>query len=193
MHPDSNVRLNCYYLVVFYHLIMHTALSINFHRPTNIMQARHLSKEDAVFAWEINEQGLPGTGKVTVEEVSRLIEISNISLGVYEQEQLVGFVICLSPNVDYGSLNYAWFNEKFDNFLYVDRIAVSKDHRNNGIGSYIYQKLIEISQQKNVPITAEVNLEPPNPGSMRFHHRFNFVEVGTLHHNEKSVTMLMRN
>ncbi|MDG1551000.1 MAG: GNAT family N-acetyltransferase [Candidatus Poseidoniaceae archaeon] len=157
------------------------------------MQARHLSKEDVVFAWEINEQGLPGTGKVTVEEVSRLIEISNISLGVYEQEQLVGFVICLSPNVDYSSLNYAWFNEKFDNFLYVDRIAVSKDHRNKGVGSYIYQKLIEISQQKNVPITAEVNLEPPNPGSMRFHHRFDFVEVGTLHHNEKSVTMLMRN
>lgn len=172
---------------------MHTALSINSHRPTNIMQARHLSKEDVVFAWEINEQGLPGTGKVTVEEVSRLIEISNISLGVYEQEQLVGFVICLSPNVDYSSLNYAWFNEKFDNFLYVDRIAVSKDHRNKGVGSYIYQKLIEISQQKNVPITAEVNLEPPNPGSMRFHHRFDFVEVGTLHHNEKSVTMLMRN
>ena len=114
-------------------------------------------------------------------------------MGVYEQEQLVGFVICLSPNVDYSSLNYAWFNEKFDNFLYVDRIAVSKDHRDKGVGSYIYQKLIEISQQKNVPITAEVNLEPPNPGSMRFHHRFDFVEVGTLHHNEKSVTMLMRN
>ena len=157
------------------------------------MQARNLSKEDAVFAWEINEQGLPGTGKVTVEEVSRLIEISNVSLGVYEQEQLVGFVICLSPNVDYGSLNYAWFNEKFDNFLYVDRIAVSRDHRDKGVGSYIYQKLIEISQQKNVPITAEVNLEPPNQGSMRFHHRFNFVEVGIVHHQEKSVTMLMRN
>ena len=78
------------------------------------MQSRPLLQEDALSVWEINEQGLPGTGKVTVEEISYLIEISEISLGVFEQEVLVGFVICLSPNVDYGSLNYAWFNEKYD-------------------------------------------------------------------------------
>ena len=156
------------------------------------MQSRPLLQDDASSVWEINEQGLPVTGKVTVEEISHLIEISDTSLGVYEQGNLVGFVICLFPNVDYSSPNYAWFNEKYEDFIYVDRIAVSTNHRGQGIGSYIYQELINISEQKQIPIAAEVNLNPPNPGSMRFHHRFDFSEIGIIHHKDKSVTMLLR-
>jgi predicted GNAT superfamily acetyltransferase len=151
-----------------------------------------LLQQDALAVWGINEEGLPGTGKVTVEEISYLIEISNISIGVFDQDELVGFVICLSPNVDYGSLNYAWFNEKYDDFIYVDRIAVSINHRGLGIGSSIYQELFKISKQKRIPIAAEVNSVPPNPGSMRFHRRFKFLEVGTLKHDEKSVVMFLR-
>jgi predicted GNAT superfamily acetyltransferase len=156
------------------------------------MQSRPLLQQDALAVWEINEEGLPGTGKVTVEEISYLIEISNISIGIFDQDELVGFVICLSPNVDYGSLNYAWFNEKYDDFIYVDRIAVSINHRGLGIGSSIYQELFKISKQKRIPIAAEVNSVPPNPGSMRFHRRFKFLEVGTLKHDEKSVVMFLR-
>lgn len=156
------------------------------------MQSRPLLQQDALAVWEINEEGLPGTGKVTVEEISYLIEISNISIGIFDQDELVGFVICLSPNVDYGSLNYAWFNEKYDDFIYVDRIAVSTNHRGRGIGSMIYQELFKISKQKRIPIAAEVNSVPPNPGSMRFHRRFKFLEVGTLKHDEKSVVMFLR-
>lgn len=156
------------------------------------MESRPLLQEDASSVWIINEQGLPGTGKVTVEEISHLIAISEVSLGVFEQDKMLGFVICLSPNLDYGSLNYAWFNENYDDFLYVDRIAVATEHRNNGIGSFIYQELINISQQKQIPITAEVNLVPPNPGSMKFHFRFDFSEVGVFHHLDKSVTMFLR-
>ena len=156
------------------------------------MESRPLLQEDASSVWIINEQGLPGTGKVTVQEISHLIAISDVSLGVFEQDKMLGFVICLSPNLDYGSLNYAWFNENYDDFLYVDRIAVATEHRNNGIGSFIYQELINISQQKQIPITAEVNLVPPNPGSMKFHFRFDFSEVGVLHHLDKSVTMFLR-
>ena len=156
------------------------------------MQSRPLLQEDALSVWEINEQGLPGTGKVTVEEISYLIEISEISLGIFEQDVLVGFVICLSPNVDYGSLNYAWFNEKYDDFIYVDRIAVSTNHRGQGIGSSIYQELFTISKQKQIPVTAEVNSIPPNPGSMKFHRILDFQEVGSLNHEDKSVVMLLR-
>ena len=80
----------------------------------------------------------------------------------------------------------------YDEFIYVDRIAVSLDQRDKGIGSKLYEKVIAYSQENTIPIAAEVNLNPPNPGSMRFHHRFEFEEVGILHHKEKSVTMLLR-
>ena len=155
------------------------------------METRPLSQSDVHSIWSINEQGLPGTGQVSEQEVSDLLNLSTLSIGIFQNQKLVGFVICLSPRTEYKSLNYAWFNEKYEDFIYVDRIAVSSDQRNKGIGSKIYEEVIAYSQEHEIPVAAEVNLNPPNPGSMRFHSRFGFEEVGVLHHKEKSVTMLL--
>ena len=151
-----------------------------------------LSTSDIDAMWAINEQGLPGTGKVTKEEIAKLLEFSSFSVGAYDQGELLAFVICLPPKTGYGSLNYAWFNEHYDSFVYVDRIAVAKEQRNKGVGSALYNYVVSYSKQHGVPVAAEVNREPPNPGSMRFHHRFGFEEVGVLHHAEKSVTMFLK-
>ena len=151
-----------------------------------------LSASDIDAMWAINEQGLPGTGRVSKEEIGRLLEFSSLSVGVFDQSELLGFVICLPPNTAYGSLNYAWFNEHYDSFVYVDRIAVAEEKRNRGVGSSLYNHVVSYSEQHRVPIAAEVNRNPPNPGSMRFHHRFDFEEVGVLHHEEKSVTMFVK-
>lgn len=156
------------------------------------METRLLTQNDVESIWVINEQGLPGTGQVSKQEISDLLKLSTLSLGAFKDGELLGFVICLSPGKDYSSLNYGWFNNKYDEFIYVDRIAVSQNQRNEGIGSKLYEEVIVYSQENTLPIAAEVNLNPPNPGSMRFHHRFEFEEVGVLHHKEKSVTMLLR-
>lgn len=156
------------------------------------METRELSEIDVHSMWSINEQGLPGTGQVSQQEVADLLNLSSFAIGVFREEELLGFVICLSPGTDYKSLNYAWFNNKYNNFIYVDRIAVSLDQRDEGIGSKLYEEVIAYSQENAIPIAAEVNLNPPNPGSMRFHNRFGFEEVGIFHHKEKSVTMLLR-
>ena len=151
-----------------------------------------LSVSDIDAMWAINEQGLPGTGKVSKKEIVQLLEFSSLSVGAYDQGELVGFVVCLPPKKAYGSLNYAWFNEHYESFVYVDRIAVSEENRNKGVGSALYNHVVSYSKQHGVPVAAEVNREPPNPGSMRFHHRFGFEEVGVLHHAEKSVTMFLK-
>lgn len=151
-----------------------------------------LSASDIDAMWSINEQGLPGTGKVSKEEIGKLLEFSSLSIGAYDQGELLGFVICLPPRTGYGSLNYAWFNEHYASFVYIDRIAVSEENRNQGVGSALYNHVVSYSKQHGVPVAAEVNREPPNPGSMRFHHRFGFEEVGVLHHAEKSVTMFLK-
>ena len=156
------------------------------------METRALTQNDVESIWLINEQGLPGTGQVSKQEVSDLLKLSTLSLGAFKNEKLLGFVLCLSPKTTYSSLNYAWFNKKYEDFIYVDRIAVSPVQRDEGIGSKLYEEVIFYSQENNTPIAAEVNLNPPNPGSMRFHKRFGFEEVGILHHKEKSVTMLLR-
>ena len=156
------------------------------------MDLRELTQHDVASMWSLNEQGLPGTGQVSKQEMADLLNLSAFSLGVFREQELLGFVICLSPGTSYGSLNYAWFNQRFDAFIYVDRIAVAQQHRDQGIGSMLYEQVMANSDEKGVPVAAEVNSIPPNPGSMRFHERFRFKEVGELHHQDKSVMMLLR-
>ena len=153
------------------------------------MEIRELSGSDVQKMWEINEQGLPGTGKVDEQGLLNLLEYSEISVGAYEDGELLGYVICLPPSTEYGSLNYAWFNENMDDFLYVDRIAVAQIHRDKGIGSRLYSHIIEYSSKQ---IAAEVSLNPPNLASMRFHGRFDFEKIGELHHETYSVNLMLR-
>ena len=147
------------------------------------MEIRELSGSDVQKMWEINEQGLPGTGKVDEQGLLNLLEYSEISVGAYKDGELLGYVICLPPATEYGSLNYAWFNENMADFLYVDRIAVAQIHRDKGIGSTLYSHIIEYSNKQIAAEHALSWLNPPNLASMRFHGRFDFEKiVGELHH-----------
>ena len=153
---------------------------------------RPLTPEDVPRMVLINEQGLPGTGKVTEAEMADLLDLSELALGYDDDNVLNGFVLCLLPKTSYGSLNYAWFNQHYDEFLYVDRIAVAENVRSRRIGTHLYNKVIDHAEQLCVPVTAEVSLRPPNPGSMRFHNRHGFEKVGVFEQAKKAVTMLIR-
>jgi predicted GNAT superfamily acetyltransferase len=156
------------------------------------MNLRPLHGDDVPVLWRINEEGLPGVGKVSQEQLADLLTLCDFPLGACDGDKLVGFALCLLPGTRYASLNYAWFNERYDNFVYVDRIAVAQSHRNLQVGALLYSSVIEHADKHGWPIAAEVSLEPPNPGSMRFHSRHDFREVGILRHKNQSVTMVLR-
>lgn len=156
------------------------------------MEIRRLVSEDVEAAWQINEHGLPGTGQVSQEELADLLSLCELPLGVFDGDEMLGFVLCLTPRTRYASRNYAWFNERYQEFLYVDRIAVAIEHRGRGIGTQLYERVIEHAESLQFPVTAEVNLTPPNPGSIRFHERHSFTEVGVFSQGVKSVTMMFR-
>jgi uncharacterized protein len=156
------------------------------------MILRTLHPEDVPMMWRINEEGLPGVGKVSDEVLADLLSLAHLPLGAFEGNVLAGFVLCLLPKTRYASPNYAWFNQRYSRFLYVDRIAVSQTCRNRQIGTLLYRDVIGHAEERRCPVAAEVSLQPPNPGSMRFHRRHGFTEVGTLHHGHQSVSMLLR-
>lgn len=156
------------------------------------MEFRALQAKDIPSIWQINEDGRPGTGGATEAEIANLLLLAEFAIGAFNKNELLGFVICMLPGIKYTSPNYAWFNEKYKDFLYVDRIAVAQNHRGRQIGSQLYEKVFDVAEEKTV--VAEVNLSPPNPGSMRFHGRHGFKKVGELHHSkDKIVNMMLRN
>jgi predicted GNAT superfamily acetyltransferase len=91
---------------------------------------------------------------------------------------LGGFLLAMTPDSDYDSVNFQWFRDRSDDFVYVDRIVVHKDFQRTGVGRQFYEDLYTFARPIASRITCEVNVEPPNEGSMQFHLAQGFVEVG---------------
>ena len=92
--------------------------------------------------------------------------------------------MCLPENDNsdliYDSPNYQWVSKRFSNFVYIDRITVLPKFQNEKIGSALYTDLIIFSALEGYDdILCEVNIQPANPGSIRFHKRFDFEECGS--------------
>jgi len=140
---------------------------------------RDLQPTDIEAATAINNANTPAVGEASAEHLTHLLGQSVIALAACTSEgTLAGFCIVLGPDADYGSVNYRWFAEHYDDFVYLDRVAVADTARNAGVGTALYA---EVERRAVAPwFLLEVNLRPRNDGSLRFHHRLGFTEVGQL-------------
>jgi predicted GNAT superfamily acetyltransferase len=125
----------------------------------------------------------------------RLWKLTEVALGVVDPtdtETLLGFALLMAPSVDYASENYQWFDTRATKFLYLDRIVVADSLQNQGVGREIYAAVFEAARIRQCDeVTCEVNVDPPNPGSLRFHDRLGFVEVGRLSTKGDSVVVAL--
>ena len=125
----------------------------------------------------LNEDALPAVNRITREDLADL-HAKSLSLRVAIVGQLIaGFLLALRQGADYGSPNYQWFAKKYESFGYVDRVVVGSLYRGGGVGRLLYDDLRGRCGDAPV-LCCEVNLRPPNPGSLAFHHVLGFREVG---------------
>jgi len=104
--------------------------------------------------------------------------------------QVVAFVIALEAGATYDSRNYQWFNRDRSDFIYVDRVVVSSQHRGRGYASALYDELFGYARERGLhEVVCEFNLEPPNPASRAFHASYGFAEVGTRETADRVLSM----
>jgi predicted GNAT superfamily acetyltransferase len=103
-----------------------------------------------------------------------------------------GFLIALSERTPIQGPNHAWFVARYPAFLYIDRVVIAPDARGLGHARRLYEDLTAIAAGR--PLCCEVNLAPPNPGSLTFHDRLGFVACGEADdpRNGKRVRYLLR-
>lgn len=119
---------------------------------------------------------------LTPERLCALIAQSWRHRVACRQGEVQAFLIALAPGADYDSPNYRWFMQHDTDFIYVDRIVVDADARQAGLAARLYDDLIAAARHRGCArVTCEIDIEPPNPASFRFHARYGFVEVGTQH------------
>jgi predicted GNAT superfamily acetyltransferase len=93
--------------------------------------------------------------------------------------KFAAFVLALREGASYDSVNYRWFLARYPHFLYVGRVVVSSTARGQGLGRALYAAVFEYAKAEGIAIvTAEFDMEPPNPVSEKFHASFGFKEVG---------------
>lgn len=141
------------------------------------MNIRPLHLDDLPTVVQLNNASVPAVSEADIARMQMLVEQSHLSLVAEHEGDVVGFCINFGPGADYSSVNYQWFRERYEEFVYLDRIAVAESARNMGIGASLYAA-VEAHIVGTPWLLCEVNLRPRNEGSLRFHDRIGFVEVG---------------
>jgi predicted GNAT superfamily acetyltransferase len=140
---------------------------------------RPITDEDVKAIRYLNNDAYPAVPKATTEELHELIGKASWGMAAWRDGEIAGFIFCFSPGADYDSENYRYFESHYDSHFYIDRIVVAKAHRGSGLGVTLYNKVFAEAKKRGFGfVTCEVNLDPPNPVSIAFHHRMGFEDVG---------------
>jgi predicted GNAT superfamily acetyltransferase len=149
--------------------------------PTNTLKNLYL----------LNQENTPEVGSIKSFEffVSLLLR-SSLNLLIEFKQQPIGFVICFREKIKYESLNYKYFNEIKQKFIYIDRVVIKSDYRRMGLGTRIYKYIDKVAAKELLPICCEVNSIPLNQISLNFHAKNGFIKVGERDFKDHSVRYL---
>ena len=143
-----------------------------------VARVRDAAAADHASVLALNNAATPHVNALSEEQFAWIVSHADYFRVAGDELGVAGFVIALRPGLDYWSLNYRWFGERGDGFLYLDRIVVAERARGMGIGRALYDDIDRFASGRWDRISLEVNLLPPNPVSLAFHERMGFKRVG---------------
>ena len=143
--------------------------------------------------YNLNQANTPEVGSLeSMTHLKKLIELSAYNLLVLDDDEIVGFIICIREDSAYRSENYKFFTQRLKKFLYVDRVAIDERHRRAGLGQAIYEDIFVQASEDNLPIALEVNTQPMNQPSLNFHEKMGFDQVGSRDFEDHSVAYFIK-
>ena len=152
---------------------------------------REYQNSDEQTILELNDNFVRDLSPMDAGRFAHLRKICSF-LRVAERDGVVaGFIMAYTPGSAYDSPNYRWFEKNLESFLYIDRVVVSGEFQGLGVGREFYIAARDWAQGNDLKhLAAEINVEPPNPGSLRFHERMGFGELGTREYGPEKVVSL---
>lgn len=142
----------------------------------------------------MNHAAQPAVNGLRMDELRALQTDACHFRGAFAGARLAGFLLVLPVALDYASLNYRWFSDRYNDFVYVDRIVIAPEYQRDGLGRLLYDELIEQFSGRAAQVCAEVNVIPRNETSLAFHERMGFASVGeqATEGGSKRVLLLVR-
>lgn len=157
-------------------------------------ELRDCAENDLDSVLSLNEAAVPAMNSLTVDEMRWFIEHAAYFRVAETGGEVAAFLIGLREGLDYASLNYRWFTQRFETFAYIDRVAVHARARRHGLASRLYDDFAARCASDSGKLVCEVNLRPANDGSVRFHEGYGFRQVGTqeTENGSKLVSLMLK-
>jgi uncharacterized protein len=141
---------------------------------------RDIESRDLREILEINEASVKYLSPLDPKRIEQLQRESNYHKLIEKDGEIAAFILAFNQMADYDSPNYLWFKERYPSFLYIDRIVVQNKFRRLGLADELYNDIIIFAyKNKYAFLTCEVDIDPPNTVSLRFHEKHKFIQVGT--------------
>jgi hypothetical protein len=150
---------------------------------------RAITRDDLPALLALNNAHAAEVNELTAEALAGLIAVAAHARIV---DGAHGFLLAFSERTPAQGPNHAWFLARYPAFLYIDRVVVAPEARGQGHARRLYDDLAAVAAGR--PLCCEVNLMPPNPGSLVFHERLGFAPCGEADdpRNGKRVRYLIR-
>ena len=149
---------------------------------------------DAAAVLALNNASVPHVNDLSADVLAQIVAMSAHYMVAEDAEGILGFVICIASGRSYWSDNYRWFAERYEDFLYLDRVAVDPRAQRRGVGRALYADLHARAAGQWPRIALEVNHRPPNYVSVAFHAAMGYSRVGLRVYNDgaNAVEMFVR-
>lgn len=147
---------------------------------------RNITEKDFKSILEINRESIPNVFELDKSEISVLLELCKYSKVEEVNEEIAGYIFVLERDVEYDGEEYNWLcDNRAEDFLYIDQIAIKAKWKETGLGAKLYQdqdqdlELYAINNKYRA-LVCEVNYKPLNHASMTFHEKMGFKKIHKL-------------
>jgi len=144
-----------------------------------VMKIRDVVNTDYEQILALNAESVHFLSPLDMTRLENLAALTVYQRVIEANGKIGAFLLAFPEGTNYDSVNYQWFAERFQHFLYIDRIVVAMSLHRIGLGKRLYEDLILFARQRGIDqICCEFYVDPPNEVSKAFHARFGFYEVG---------------
>jgi predicted GNAT superfamily acetyltransferase len=144
------------------------------------MHLRDATPSDFAHILRLNEESVHFLSPLDAQRLVHLNAQAAYHRVVEKEGRVVAFLLAFREGCDYDSPNYQWFARQYGEFLYIDRVVVTREAQGQRLGNRLYDDLFAFAKATRVQrITCEFDVDPPNEVSRRLHERYGFREVGS--------------
>jgi predicted GNAT superfamily acetyltransferase len=155
------------------------------------MELREITDADRPAVLELNQDSVLELSPLDEARLHYILALAYRGVLIERDGAVLAFAIAIAPGAGYDSRNYSRLSERFEDFLYLDRIAVADGTRRQGLGAMLYDAMEDAARPFG-RMVCDVNVEPRNDASLAFHAARGYEPLEKLAHAEKRVVLLSK-